>query len=187
MNFFARYLELCVDMECGLMKIGSDSEWAHAAAVRAQAVGVALATNNHVGGPCETVAGTRAFLDEVNHPNWGLLYDCMHLRSAGQNYLGCIPGFAVATKNFLVQSRRPWRAGDESEFPGNGSGWTPVLPDVAGARDWKGVFSVFQKQGYDSLVTVIENGWPRERREDAARRCAEILRRLWGEAKESDL
>ena len=131
---------------------------AHRAAVRAQGVGVALATNNHIGGQCETIAGTRAYLDEVNHPNWGLLYDCMHLRSTGQDYIGCIAEFAPATKNILIQSRRPWRQGDEIEFPGNNSGWTPVLPDADGAQDWQAVFAAFQEQGYEGLVTVIESG-----------------------------
>ena len=181
-EFFASYLTLCADMECGLMKIGSDAEWAHRSAVRAQGVGVALATNNHIGGQCETIAGTRAYLDEVNHPNWGLLYDCMHLRSTGQDYIGCIAEFAPATKNILIQSRRPWRQGDEIEFPENKSGWTPVLPDADGAQDWQGVLAAFQEQGYEGLVTVIENGWPFGRRQEVARSCAEILLRLLGEA-----
>ena len=84
-EFFGSYLELCMDMECGLMKIGSDAEWARQAAAKAADAGIVLATNNHIGGPCETVSGTRSYLEAVNHPNWGLLYDCMHLRSTGQD------------------------------------------------------------------------------------------------------
>jgi sugar phosphate isomerase/epimerase len=183
-NFFAGYLELCTDMECRLMKITSDPEWAHRAAARAQEFGIALASNNHVGGPAETVAGTRRFLGAINHPNWGLLYDCMHLRLTGQDYLGCIPEFVPVTKNILIQSRRPWRAGDEIDFPGKKTDWTPALPDAEGVQNWKGVFAAFQKQDYDGLVTVIENSWPYERRQDVARRCAEILPRLWREAKD---
>jgi sugar phosphate isomerase/epimerase len=182
-GFFSSYLELCTDMECRLMKIFSDPEWAHRAASRAQELGIALAINNHVGGQTETVEGTRKFLGAINHPNWGLLYDCMHLRATGQDYLGCIAEFAPATKNILIQSRRPWRAGDEIDFPKKKGDWIPALAEEEGVQDWKGVFSAFQKQGYDGLVTVIENSWPYERRQEVARRSAEILPRLWQQAK----
>lgn len=169
--FFKRYVELCNDMECGLMKIGSDPEWCRWAAKTAEAAGVTLASNNHVGGQLETVDGTRQFLNSVDHPNFGLLFDCMHLRSTGQDYIGCIPEFAAYTKNILIQSRRR----DRSEQ------WTPALPDEKGVQDWRAVFSAFRKQGYDGLVTVIENSWPYEQREEVARKCADILPRFWHE------
>ena len=47
--FFDNYLDLCNDMDCGLMKIGSDPEWCKEAAIKAESCGVTLARNNHVG------------------------------------------------------------------------------------------------------------------------------------------
>ena len=108
----------------------------------------------------------------------------MHLRAGGQDYIGCIPEFAPLTKNILIQSRRLRREGDEVIFPIKGGDWIPALPDEEGVQDWKAVFAAFQKQGYDGLVTVIENSWPFGHRKEVARRCAEILPRLWREASE---
>ena len=174
-DFFESYVELCGDMECGLMKIGSDPEWCRAAAEKAVKGGVTLASNNHVGGQLETVDGTRRFLKDVDHPNFGILFDCMHLRAQGQDYLGCIPDFASHSKNILVQSRRNISTGGEAE-------WVVALPDEEGVQDWKAVFTAFRKQGYDGLVTVIENSWPLDRRKEVAKKCAGILTRFWNES-----
>ena len=40
--FFDNYLDLCNDMDCGLMKIGSDPEWCKEAAIKAESCGVTL-------------------------------------------------------------------------------------------------------------------------------------------------
>jgi len=53
-DYFQSYLELCNDMECSLLKIGAETSWLKEAAARAEAYGVTLATNNHVGGRLET-------------------------------------------------------------------------------------------------------------------------------------
>ena len=181
-EFFENYLDLCNDMDCGLMKIGSDSAWCHEAAMKAEARGVTLASNNHGGGQLETVQGTREFFNSVDHTNFGLLYDCMHLMANGQDYLGCIPEFFKFTKNILIQSRRPIRAEERSEMAANSGDWTTALPDEDGVQDWPGVFRRFRQQGYDGLITVIENSWPAERREEVARKCCLILREMWSAA-----
>ena len=59
--FFLKYLELCRELRCGLLKIISDTSWLRQAAEQAQTYGVTLATNNHVGTPLETIAGTRQY------------------------------------------------------------------------------------------------------------------------------
>ncbi len=167
-RFFNRYLELCNDLECPLLKLGSaDTAWCRSAAGRAQQHAVKLAQNNHIGGPLETIAGTRKFFRDVNHPNFGLLYDCMHLRTDGEDYLGCIDEFRPLTCNILMQCRRRNAAGE----------WQSAMPDAPGVQDWPAVFRAFHRHGYDGLVTVIENGWPAEKREAVARRCAEMIRK----------
>jgi len=178
-DFFLRVLELCRDLECGLLKIGSDPPWLHEAAAKAQAFGVTLASNNHVGGVLETVAGTRRTLQEIVHPNFGLLYDALHLRVAGEDYLGCIPEFVQATRNILVHSVRPAQLGEHVVLDRAGQRWTPALPDEQGVQDWAAIFETFRRLKYDGLITVIESGWPVERRAYVARHCAEVIRRLW--------
>jgi hypothetical protein len=44
---------------------------------------------------------------------------------------------------------------------------------------------IFQKASAavtDGLVTVIESGWPQPQREQVARRCGDVLRRIWEDA-----
>jgi sugar phosphate isomerase/epimerase len=181
-DFFEDYLDLCNDMDCGLMKISSDPAWCREAAIRAEVRGVTLASNNHVGGQLETVNGTREFFNAVNHPNFGLLYDCMHLMVSGEDYLGCIPEFFKFTKNILIQSRRRVRAAEKGEMIPSGREWMPAFPDDEGVQDWPNIFKRFRQQGYDGLITVIENSWPANRREEVARKCCPILREMWNAA-----
>jgi len=178
-EFFLRYLDLCRDMKCGLLKIESDTAWLNLAAGQAQNYGVTLARNNHINGRLETVLGTWEYLREIAHPNFGLLYDSLHLCVNGEDYLGCIPEFAAVTRNILVHSRRLAGRGEQAVMDFKGSRWSHALPDDTGAQDWPGIFRRFRQSGYDGLITVIESGWPKERREEIAFRCAEILRRLW--------
>ena len=94
--FLDRYLELCADLRCRLLKISSDPAWLREAVERAQAHDVVLAGNNHVGTALQTVSGTRGMLSQVGHRNYGLLYDSAHLHMAGEDYLGCIPSLLLA-------------------------------------------------------------------------------------------
>ena len=178
-EFFLRYLELCRDVECPLMKISSETSWLRRAAQRAEAYGVTLATNNHVGGELETVEGTRRYLAEVAHPNFGLLYDALHLDLSGEDYVSCIPEFAGITKNVLVHSLRAAGPGEEGSIERNGKRWTRALPDESGVQDWAAILSSFKQSGYDGLITVIESGWPVSRRERVARHCAGFIRTAW--------
>lgn len=181
--FFHSYLDLCRDLECHLLKIGSDTAWLHDAAEKAKGHGVTLATNNHVGGVLETVAGTRRTFTEISHSNFGLLYDALHLSVTGEDYLGCIPEFAGITRNLLIHSAREARPDEKVTLEKNGRRWTsPCLPDEPGVQDWPAVFRAFKQLNYDGLITVIENGWPGDQREHVARHCAEIIRQLWDEA-----
>lgn len=178
----ARYLELCADLGCGLLKVGGEPQWLRGAADKAQEMGVALATNNHVGGAMQTVAGTRERLAAVAHPNYGLLFDPMHLYIAGEEYVGCIAELAQRMKNVLVQSVRR----EESQRPPlckrrierNGTIWVGDWPDAPGVQDWPAIFAALKQAGYDGLVTVIENGWPEHLRTEAAQRNLAYLRRL---------
>ncbi len=180
-DFFKRYLELCGDMKCALLKTGGDPTWLRQAAEEAKGYGVTLAGNNHIGGQLETVEGTLQYFSQIAHPNFCLLYDSMHLHISGEDYLGCIPEFIGITRNILVQSRRPTRSGEEASINKNGNPWTRALPDESGVQNWSRIFSTFRRLGYDDLVTVIESGWPGDQREFVANHCARIVRQFWEE------
>ena len=104
----------------------------------------------------------------VNHSNFRLLYDSLHLMQKGEDYLDCIPEFAPITANVLAQSRK---------IDANG---TPqrVLPGTAGSQDWPAIVARFKECGYNGWITVIENGWPVEERENVARENADYFRSL---------
>lgn len=180
-EYLRRYLGLCCDLSCPLLKVGGEPGWMRGAVETAAQAGVRLAANNHVGGRLETVAGTLAYLEEVAGRRFGLLYDCLHLRLAGEQYLEAIPALAHATCNLLVHSVRPVAPGEPADLERHGRAWVKALPDHPQAQDWRGVFARFRSLGYDGPVTVIESGWPEPQREMVAGHCAAVLRRLWDE------
>ena len=138
-------------------------------------------SNNHIDGQLETVEGTLQYFSRIAHPNFGLLYDSMHLHISGEDYQGCIPEFIRITRNILVQSRRPTRLGEEASINTNGKSWTRALPDESGVQNWPGIFSTFRRLGYDGLITVIESEWPGDQRKFVAGHCARIVRQFWEE------
>ena len=177
--FLDRYLELCADLDCRLLKISSDPAWLREAAKRAQAHGVALAGNNHVGTDLQTASGTRRMLAQVGHPNYGLLYDSAHLRMAGEDYVDCIPSLLPHTRNVLVHSFRHAVGAEPPFLVHDGQGWVNALPDAAGVQDWPAILSACRRHGYDGPITVIESGWSAARRETVARHNADCIRRWW--------
>lgn len=178
-DFFHRYLELCRDLECRLLKIGSDTHWLRQAATTALQYGVTLATNNHINGPLETVDGTRTYFAQIDHDNFALLYDSLHLYAAGQDYLGCIDEFIDRTSNILVHSVRPARTGDRVLVTHADRQWAAALPDEPGTQDWPAILKKFRSLGYDGLITVFEHSWPTDQRTRVANHCAETIRRFW--------
>lgn len=177
-DFFKAYVRLCGDLNCSLLKTGGEPEWLHWAAAEAEPAGVALASNNHVGAVLETVQGTKEHLRAADHPNYGLLFDAMHLHAGGQDCVACIPDFFSATRNILVHVQRPGPTGNSGFF----QHWERVLSGAApDAPDWPVVMRTYRTLGYDGLITLIENGWPVSERRLVARRGADILRRLWKE------
>jgi sugar phosphate isomerase/epimerase len=180
-DFFLQYLDLCRDLGCGLLKISSDVDWLRGAAQKAESYGVVLATNNHIGGRLETVEGTRKYFSDIRHRNFGLLYDPLHLMVSDQDYLECIDEFQNLTRNILVHSVRPVKPGEKTMIEKNNRQWIPALMDEPGVQDWRTILRRFKHAGYDGLITVIESGWPTDRREMVARHCADVIHRLWKE------
>lgn len=166
---FSRYLELCRDLECKLLKISGEAVWLIKAAEKAAKCNIVLAVNNHVGSFLETVKGTKDFFKQVHHPNIKLLFDPFHLMVNGENCIDCIPEIEELTCNILMQSARPAFANETNIFKIKEKYWKKALPDEKGVQDWKRIFERFRTYKYSGLITVIENSWPDNQREYVAR------------------
>ena len=82
---FKRYLALANKIKCAQIKVaGSDHGLLRRAAEAAAACGVKIGTNNHIGTPWETKAGTLAMLRKIDHPNFHCLFDPSHLWLKGE-------------------------------------------------------------------------------------------------------
>ncbi len=178
-ELFLRYLELAGQMDCKLLKISGEPQWLRHAADLAQKRGIMLATNTHLNSPTETVAGTRTLLKEIEHPNYGLLYDPMHLAIAGEDYLGAIEIFYPRICNVLVQSVRLAEQGENPVISHNEKDYIKTFIDETPIQDWPAIFRKLKQTGYDGWITVIENAWPLEQRETVALRTAEYIRDMW--------
>ena len=181
-EFFDRYLDLAERMGCKMLKMTGQPAWFGAAAQQAANRGIFLAINTHTNSPTETVAGTKSLLDEVNHPNFGLLYDPMHLCIAGEDYLGAIDKFYPHIRNILVQCLKPADEGQKPAISFGGKDYVKTRIDDNPVQDWSTIFERFKSLGYDGWVTLIENSWPADQRKDIASRTAQHIRRLWEQA-----
>lgn len=180
-EFFESYLRLAESLSCPLLKVGGEPAWLRHAARQAEHHGVALAVNNHLGTALQTVAGTLEFLRRVNHPNFGLLYDCMHLAVAGEDYVAAIEPLAPYIRNVLVQCVRPGTADDPIALSHAGEDYAKTCIDQAPLQMWPRVLSTLRQVNYDGWFTVVENHWPADVREEIARRTAEYLRKGWNQ------
>ncbi len=187
-EMFLRYLDLAERMNCQLLKVSGESGWLRKAACKAAARGIVLATNVHVNSPAETVAGAKTLLEAVDHSNFGLLYDPMHLAIAGEDYLGAIETLYPHIRGVLVQCVRPALDGEEPVIAHRSKGYVKTLIDDEPVQDWPAVSGRLKRLGYDGWITVIENAWPQEQREEVAIKTADYLRELWeGEVLSEDL
>jgi len=179
---FYAYLDLCNALGCTLLKISSDTDWLASAVERAREQSVTLATNNHINSPLETVSGTREYLERIGDTRMALLYDPQHLFVAGEDYLGCIDEFAfriVAVLTHRVSTVRHYESPPEPRFEHGGREWYLSRPDRSDVQDWHAIMEKFADRGVGPTVTVFENGWPADQREQIARERAAYFGRLW--------
>jgi len=178
-DYLQRYLALCQEFGCGLLKAGGEPAWLGEAAARAEEFGVRLATNTHLNTPLETVAGIAEYLREIGTDKFGLLYDCMHLAIAEQDYLGGIETFCPRIGNVLIQCVRPGGEGEEAVISREGRGFVRTRIDQEPVQDWPAVFEKLKRLNYEGWITVIENGWPADQREEVAYVTARYVREVW--------
>lgn len=178
-DFFMNYLELCNDMNCKLLKIDAEASWLRKAAEAAQKMNIIIASNSHINTELETNSGTQRRMRAVDHDNYALLYDSMHLYIAGENYLEGIELFKESIKNVLLHSVRPAMEGEQTYIKWHKKCWILDYPDSPGCQDWTSIIKKLKCSGYDGLFTVIENSWPIEKREGVAEYYAKYFKQLW--------
>lgn len=180
---FMRYLDFAAEFDCRLFKVNGKPEWLHDMAEIANQRGIALAINTHINSPTETVSGALAFIESVNHPNFGVLYDCMHLAIGGEDYVGAIAKFGALIRNVLVQCMTEAKPQEPETLPHKGRHFKKALLGDNCLQDWPRVVAELRLCGYDGWINVIENGWPAEQREFVARETARRFSDLWRNAK----
>lgn len=180
-TFFRAYLDLCSELGCRSLKISADPDWLHDAAQQAMNVGVRLLTNNHLHTPLQTIDGTMDHIDAVNHPNYGLMLDVMHLLINGQDVHEHMEALLPYVHDVLI--RWVQMQGDSPDVPPlisyQGRDWFRSLPGESSAIDWALMFSILREQRFDRTVTVVESGWPCFQRSRIAYEAAMIVRLLW--------
>ncbi|MFH1614834.1 MAG: sugar phosphate isomerase/epimerase [Planctomycetota bacterium] len=178
-DLFARYLDLAAKMGCRLLKVSGNPHWLRLATHKAAGYGIVVATGTHINSPTETVSGTKKLLEEVNHHNFGLLYDCMHLAIAAEDYLGAIDILYPHIYNVLVQCVHPTDKGENAVITYANTKYVKTRIDERPIQNWPAVFAKLKHLGYNGLITVIENTWPIEKRKDIAFVYAKYIKELW--------
>jgi sugar phosphate isomerase/epimerase len=182
-DLFRRYLDLCAEYQCPLLKVVSDPDWMREAVDRADEAGVTLAANNHINSPLDTVERTRAYFASVGQESLGLLYDAQHLHVAGSDYIAAIREFFPRIRAVLSHSVRSSPhpgAPQKPRFTYADAPWY-LAPPEAGGQDWQSIFVKLKGAGYNELFIVFENGWPERDREQIARSRIRFFRELWEE------
>ena len=163
------------------LKTRADIEWARRAADLAAERGIRLAHQCHTTTLFEEVGPSIAVLEEINRPNFGLIYEPINLLICGQPYgLETLEAFAPYLMNVYLQNHRldpqgpaaleTWCRGVQRFY--HIPIWEP------GGVDFPKVFRALRAIGYTGFVTVhqayAELMGPRE----AAEKSALYLRSL---------
>lgn len=177
--YLQRYLDLCLELDCSLLKVTGSADWLSHAACLARSSGVRLATNNHVGTVTETIPSTDALLRSIPQDNFGLLFDPMHLFVARENPAAPIAQWVPRIFNVLFQCVREARTQDEVVFRHRGISWTKCRPTEREAPPWESIAARLVCSGYDGWITVVENAWPCDERRQIAAESAEYLENVF--------
>lgn len=179
-DFMKRYFELCAFLDCHLLKASDhDFDWLRSMASEAEKYDITLAVNNHINSMLETVDGTKEFFEAVNHSNYKLLFDAYHLSLRRQNYIDAIPEFFAKTENILMHSLKPTLNRNSPHLRYQGHCYDLSLPDDQECiQHWHSILKTFQQLGYHGYVTVIENGWPQEKRHEVAQKYINFIRTI---------
>lgn len=177
--FFKRYLDLSKRFGCKMLKVSGSVEWLKKACDWALEFGIVLAMNNHINSPTEKLENLVELIKKVDRSNFGVLYDSMHIMIAGQDCVSAIDVLLPYIKNVLVQCVRPSIQDEIPLISHEGKGYAKVLIGHDTLQDWPKIFERLRRSGYNGLITVIENNWPKEERETVAVKTAGYIKKIW--------
>lgn len=178
-DLLRRYLALCQNMGCPLLKLSGPEAWVYHACEIASDYGVVLACNTHINGPLETAADTVKFLYRIDHPGLGILYDPMHLAICGDDVLNAFDLLFPRVCNVLVQCVRHAHHHEPVVFDYKGQRFTKTRIDQRPLGDWPALFRQLCRRRYTGWMTVVENNWPPDQQEGVAIATANYMRSLW--------
>ena len=176
------YLDLAEALGSRLIRIAmkkpEDIPFASIAAEAAAARGLRLAHQCHVESLFETVAGIEWALKQIDHPNFGLIFEPANLELCGQDYgAETIKRLAPWIFNVYLQNQT---IRSEGQLTLNTWCRGPVSFDLAnvggaGGIDFKGVLMGLAAADYDGLVTVHQSGIPGVAPADSASMASRFL------------
>ena len=162
-DIFIQFLELAKKFDCQIIKIvegqGIRSEKIRRCAETACKYGIKIGLNNHIGTednpyPTETIERTVDFLKEVDHSNFGILYDSCHLFISGSDYIGGINKikdkiFYVLVQ-YIVETKR-----EDAEIRFRGRYFRSGIIGEPDGPDFNKIFKVLKQIGYAGYIGVI--------------------------------
>lgn len=161
-NLFVQYLELAKEFNCKMLKMGGEPKKTKRCAQIAQKYGIKIGRNNHIGtedkpGDMETIDRTINYLKKVNHPNFGVLYDCSHLFVSGSEY-GPKAIDKIKDKIFYVLVQYPVETNEkESKMKFHGRYFSDGIFGEPNGPDFDKVFKGLAMIGYDGYIGVIQS------------------------------
>jgi sugar phosphate isomerase/epimerase len=164
------------------IKTSDDLVAARRAASQAADRGLTLVHQCHVQSPFETVSQIERCLQEIDHPNFGLIFEAANLEECQQDYgPATIARLAPWIRNVYLQNQRLSPTGQITLDT-----WTqgPVSFDIIdipepGGIDFQSVFAGLHQIGYDGVVTVHQSApQPSTNVHDSASKIASYLRAM---------
>jgi sugar phosphate isomerase/epimerase len=166
------------------IKTDSDIAAAQQAADEAAERGLQLAHQCHLQSLFETIPEIQARLQEINRPNFGLIFEAANLEQCGQEYGPvAIHELAPWIKNVYLQNQRLHPAGSitlDTWCCGPVTFDLCEIPD-SGGIDFSSVFEGLKQIGYDGPITVHQSASQDGNlsAQDSATRTAGFLKSLW--------
>jgi sugar phosphate isomerase/epimerase len=160
---FIRYLELAAALDCRLIKMGDGGgapERTRRCAEIAGSCGIRIGLNNHIGTEkapncTETIEGTVAYLEKMNHANFGILYDACHLFISGSDY-GPKAIEKLKDKIFYVLFQYVVETGiEDSDLSYHGRHFRSGMIGEANGPDFTAVLAGLKQIDYGGFLGVI--------------------------------
>ena len=179
------YLDLAASLSCDLLRVcmkeAADIEWARRACDEAAERAIRLAHQCHTRSLFEQVGPSLDALQQVNRPNFGLIYEPANLELCGEDFgPSTIARFAPYLFNVYLQNQRlnPTGASRLETWVLGDIGFDQIPIWERGGIDLEPVLTALAEVGYTGYVTVHQASASLGGGAEAARQSARFLRTL---------